>query len=62
LIGDEQLPDDGIKNEQWPDWLLKGQPRTSGRFTFTSFKHYEKDAPLFASGLLGPVTIQQADF
>ncbi len=62
LIGDEQLPDDGIKDEQWPDWLLKGQPRTSGRFTFTTFKHYEKDAPLFASGLLGPVTIQSESY
>ncbi|MDB5275730.1 MAG: acetyl xylan esterase [Ferruginibacter sp.] len=62
LIGDEQFPDDGIKNEQWPDWLLKGQPRTSGRFTFTTFKHYEKGAPLFKSGLIGPVTIQQAEF
>ena len=62
LIGDEQLPDDGIKNEQWPEWLLKAQPRTSGRVTFTTFKHYEKDAPLFASGLIGPVTVQSESF
>jgi hypothetical protein len=62
LIGDEELPDDGIKDEQWPDWLLTGQPRTSGRFTFTTFKHYEKGAPLFKSGLIGPVTIVQTDF
>ena len=23
LIGDEKLPDDGIKDGQWPDWLIK---------------------------------------
>ena len=62
LIGDEQLPDDGIKDDQWPAWLLNNQPRTSGRFTFTTFKHYQKDAPLFPSGLIGPVTIQQTAF
>ncbi|MEP7143456.1 MAG: glycosylhydrolase-like jelly roll fold domain-containing protein, partial [Ferruginibacter sp.] len=62
LIGDEQLPDDGIKNDLWPDWLLNNRPRTSGRFTFTTFRHYQKDAPLFKSGLIGPVTIRQTDF
>ncbi|MEO5888825.1 MAG: glycosyl hydrolase [Ferruginibacter sp.] len=62
LIGDEQLPDDGIKNDEWPDWLLNNQKRTSGRFTFTTFRHYQKDAPLFRSGLIGPVTIWQKDF
>jgi hypothetical protein len=61
LIGDEQFPDDGIKDGQWPEWLLKKQPRTSGRFTFTTFKHYQEDSPLLASGLMGPVTIVEAD-
>ena len=27
LIGDEQKPDDGIVNGQWPEWLQKGFPR-----------------------------------
>jgi hypothetical protein len=58
LIGDEQLPDDGIKDGKWPDWLLEGRPRTSGRFTFTTKKYYKKDSPLTESGLIGPVTIQ----
>jgi hypothetical protein len=67
LIGDEQLQDDcawtmtGFGTAQlkaWPDWLLGKQPRTSGRLTFASWKHWNKDAPLFNSGLLGPVTIQ----
>lgn len=62
LIGDEQLPDDGIKNGKWPEWLLQGKPRTSGRYTFTTYKHYKKDAPLLSSGLIGPVTIRQTEF
>ena len=57
LIGDEQKPDDGIKNGQWPEWLLNGKPRTSGRYTFTTFKHYKADSPLLKSGLIGPVKI-----
>lgn len=59
LIGDEQLPDDGIKDGQWPEWLLQGKSRTSGRFTFTTYKHYQKDSPLLKSGLIGPVTIKK---
>jgi hypothetical protein len=57
LIGDEQKPDDGIKNGQWPEWLLNGKPRTSGRYTFTTYKHYNADSPLLKSGLMGPVKI-----
>ncbi len=57
LIGDEQFPDDGIKDHQWPDWLLKKQPRTSGRYTFTTYKFYKKDSELLKSGLIGPVRI-----
>lgn len=55
LIGDEQYPDDGIKNGKWPEWLLKGRPRTSGRITFTTAKFYDADSPLLKSGLMGPV-------
>ena len=58
LIGDEQMPDDGIKDGQWPAWLLEGTPRTSGRYTFTTHRFYRKDSPLLASGLIGPVTLQ----
>lgn len=57
LIGDERLPDDGIKNGQWPGWLLEGKPRTSGRLTFSSHKFYNGGSPLLKSGLLGPVRI-----
>jgi hypothetical protein len=57
LIGDEQKPDDGIKDGKWPEWLQNGKPGTSGRFTFTTFKHYRADSPLLKSGLIGPVKL-----
>jgi hypothetical protein len=70
LIGDEQLPPD-LKYEltgnkftigrlsELPDWLYSGaQPKNRERFTFTTWKHYEKDSPLVPSGLLGPVKIE----
>jgi len=57
LIGDERLPDDGIKNDQWPEWLTSGMPRRSKRFTFTTFRHYTATSPLLPSGLKGPVTV-----
>ncbi|MDR1153456.1 MAG: glycosyl hydrolase [Bacteroidales bacterium] len=60
LIGDEQLPCDGIEDGRWPEWLLNGMPRTGGRYTFTTWRHYTKDSPLLESGLLGPVTILES--
>ncbi len=62
LIGDQQLPDDGIKDDKFPEWLIKGTKRTSGRYTFTTYNPYKKDSPLLKSGLMGPVTIQQTEF
>jgi hypothetical protein len=57
LIGDEQLPDDGIRDGKYPEWLLNGDKRPSKRFTFTTYRHYRSTSPLLESGLLGPVTI-----
>jgi hypothetical protein len=57
LIGDEQKPYDGVANGQWPEWLLNGTPRTSGRYTFTTHHFWSKDSPLAESGLTGPVSI-----
>jgi hypothetical protein len=57
LIGDEMMPDDGVKDGKWPDWLLNGTPRTSGRYTFTTHRYYKKDDALMESGLLGPVSL-----
>ena len=62
LIGDQEMPDDGVKDDKWPEWLLKNQARTSGRYTFTNFNPYKKESPLFKSGLIGPVTLQQSEF
>lgn len=59
LIGDELLPYDGPEHGRWPDWLLEGKPRTSGRYTFAAYRHYNQDAPLLESGLIGPVSIYE---
>jgi len=59
LIGDEKKPYDGPVGEAWPDWLLKGEKRTSGRYTFTTTRQYTQDSPLLPSGLIGPVRIVQ---
>ena len=63
MIGDEQLPLDANWKDfetllEWPDWFKTGKPRPSGRYTFSSCRHYRKDSPLVSSGLLGPVTIR----
>ena len=72
LIGDEQEPDDvkwggaksftsgriGVPISEVPEWFKNGTPRPSqGRYTFTSFKFFNKDSQLFESGLLGPVKL-----
>mgnify|MGYP003448063353 CR=1 FL=1 len=64
MIGDEQLPEDckwldAETLAEWPEWFKSGKPRPSGRYTFTSCKHYTKDTPLVASGLLGPVSLKR---
>jgi len=63
MIGDELLPEDSERNKngtlkQWPQWLMDGKPSPSGRFTFTSWRLWKKDAPLQESGLLGPVSVR----
>jgi len=64
LIGDEQMPEEVVWDgsgviKQWPSWLVEGKPRPpSGRFTFTTWRFYRKDAPLQESGLIGPVILR----
>ncbi|MFY9233839.1 MAG: glycosyl hydrolase [Fimbriimonadaceae bacterium] len=65
IIGDEQLPPDvewnGASLKAWPQWLVKGEPRPkTGRFTFTTWRFWNKDSPLLESGLIGPVVIRSA--
>jgi hypothetical protein len=70
LIGDEQLPpenDYGLRDEQGndphgitklPAWYKDGKPKPpGGRVTFTTWRFYDKDEPLVAAGLLGPVRL-----
>ncbi|MDQ5978701.1 MAG: (4-O-methyl)-D-glucuronate---lignin esterase, partial [Verrucomicrobiota bacterium] len=70
LIGDELLPvenDYGLRDEhgndphgitKLPDWYRSGQPKPAGgRVGFTTWNFYDKDEPLLASGLLGPVKL-----
>ncbi len=62
MIGDEQLPLDAEWKDwetlvEWPDWFKKGEKSPTGRYTFTTARHYRKDSPLQPSGLLGPVKI-----
>jgi hypothetical protein len=64
-IGDEQLPEDSERNpngtlKRWPQWLQEGKPSPTGRYTFTSWRLWQKDSPLVESGLLGPVKLRAA--
>ncbi len=66
MIGDEQLPTDAQWKDwetlvEWPDWFKQGRRSSTGRYTFTTARHYEKDSPLQPSGLLGPVRILSGD-
>jgi hypothetical protein len=71
MIGDAALPDDVPWNRQrpkgaypikWPDWLVNGTPRPSGRITFCTRKDvYAKDDPLLPSGLIGPVMLRATE-
>ena len=65
MIGDASLPED-VKwrsgrrpfPARWPDFVLHGGPRESGRLAFTTRKGvYRADSPLLTSGLLGPVRL-----
>jgi len=62
MVGDEQLPLDAEWKDwetltEWPDWFKKDQKSPTGRTTFTTARHYQKDSPLIPSGLLGPVKV-----
>jgi hypothetical protein len=65
MIGDEQLPLDAEWKDwetllAWPDWFKRGRRSPSGRYTFTTARHYQKDSPLQPAGLLGPVKLMEA--
>jgi hypothetical protein len=58
-IGDEQLAEDSERNrngtlKSWPQWLTQGQPSPTGRYTFTSWRLWNRDDPLVESRPAGP--------
>jgi len=65
MVGDEQLPLDSEWKDwetllSWPDWFKQGGRSPSGRTTFTTARHYNKNSPLQPSGLLGPVKLMES--
>ena len=44
---------------EFPEWILKGQPRPGKRVGFCAWNYFTKDSPLLESGLLGPVTVRR---
>jgi hypothetical protein len=66
LIGDEQLPEDSVRNpngtlKEWPQWLNEGKTSPTGRYTFTSWRLWKKGDLLVPSGLLGPVRLMATE-
>jgi len=62
LIGDEELPEDTSRDragwtKEWPKWLLEDKPSPAGRYSFSSWKLWNKGESLLESGLLGPVKL-----
>jgi len=43
--------------ETWPEWFINNEPQPSGRYPFTSSRHYKNTSTLSSSGLLGPVKL-----
>lgn len=41
----------------FPEWMIQGKPRPSGRQAFCTWNYFTKDSPLMPAGLLGPVRI-----
>ncbi len=66
MIGDEHLPLDARWDGwevllEWPKWFKDGNKSPTGRYTFTSARHYTKDSELRSAGLLGPVRVRSGD-
>jgi hypothetical protein len=43
---------------RWPNRLIGDEQKTGRHYTYTTYNPYRKNSPLYASGLLGPVTIE----
>ncbi|HLK15022.1 MAG TPA: glycosyl hydrolase, partial [Fimbriimonadaceae bacterium] len=66
LIGDEQQPPEadyrpGGEIKTLPKWLVEGKPKPkTKRYTFATWRFYDKNSPLQESGLIGPVVLRSA--
>jgi hypothetical protein len=61
LRGDREAPDANVRTLQFENGLLEGKEYTTGRYTFTPEMAVEQlPGELLPSGLLGPVSIQEA--
>jgi len=63
LIGDAQLPDDcqwnGNTIASIPQWVTDGGKNPQpGRYTFATWRFFNKDSQLLESGLIGPVVVR----
>ena len=63
LIGDAGLPQDARRDEQgllleWPEWLLRDMPGSTGRKSFVTYPLWKKGETLQPSGIIGPVRLK----
>ena len=52
---------DGVKEiglKEIPQWVKEGKKSPTGRCTFTTWKHWDKNDELLPSGILGPVYLR----
>jgi hypothetical protein len=65
LIGDQQPADANVRTVQFSSGLLAGKAYSAGRYTFETRTQrvglLKANAPLLASGLLGPVAIKTSE-
>ena len=46
---------------EFPEWMMKNQPRPGNRVGFCSWNYFTKNSPLLDAGLLGPVQVRMSD-
>ena len=46
---------------EFPEWIIKNQPRPGNRVAFCSWNYFTKDSSLLDAGLLGPVQLRVSE-
>ena len=46
---------------EFPEWMMKKQPRPGNRVGFCTWNYFTKDSPLLDAGLLGPVQVRVSE-